>query len=269
MTQVRNTNRSRPDAESGPARRDGVAVTLTARSVLASALLGQNPPELPVAHLVHLASLFGINENRARVALSRMGAAGEVSNDGSGRYRLEGHLLARQERQKRSRAAATRPWTGEWRLVVVTATGRPAEARSGLRRRLKLARLAEQRDGVWLRPDNMDLEPDPTDDPCVAVYRAAPEGDPVELAAALFDLEGWARDAEELDRRLGELRPAGPADLAAGFELSAAVLRHMQADPLLPAELLPAGWPGTALRRTYDRWDVQYRRVLTTWGRSA
>ena len=198
-----------------------MALTLTARSVLASALLGQKPPELPVAHLVHLASLFGINENRARVALSRMAAAGEVSNDGSGRYRLEGHLLARQERQNRSRAATTRPWAGRWRLVVVTATGRPAEARSGLRRRLKLARLAEQRDGVWLRPDNIDLEPDPAADPGVAVYRAAPEGDPVALAAALFDLDGWARGAEELDRRLGELRPTGPDDLAAGFELSA------------------------------------------------
>ena len=69
---------------------------LTARSVLASALLGEEPPELPVAQLVHLAGLFGINENRARVALSRMVAAGEATTDGSGRYRLAGHLLARQ-----------------------------------------------------------------------------------------------------------------------------------------------------------------------------
>jgi len=49
---------------------------MTARSVLASALLGEDPPELPVAHLVHLAGLFGINPNRARVALSRMVASG-------------------------------------------------------------------------------------------------------------------------------------------------------------------------------------------------
>lgn len=48
----------------------------TARSVLASALLGEDPPELPVAHLVHLAGLFGVSENRARVALSRMVASG-------------------------------------------------------------------------------------------------------------------------------------------------------------------------------------------------
>ena len=63
---------------------------MTARSVLASALLGEDPPELPVAHLVHLAGLFGINPNRARVALSRMVASGEATTDGAGRYRLAG-----------------------------------------------------------------------------------------------------------------------------------------------------------------------------------
>jgi phenylacetic acid degradation operon negative regulatory protein len=244
------------------------AAPLTARSVLASALLGQEPPELPVAHLVHLASLFGINENRARVALSRMAAAGEVSTDGSGRYRLGGHLLARQERQSQSRRADTRPWSGGWRLVVVTATGRAAEDRSALRRRLTLARLAEQREGVWLRPDNIDLQPDPAEEPGVVLYTAWPDGDGAALAAALFDLEEWARRALELATRLDDRPTHGPEDLAPGFELSAAVLRHLQADPLLPAELLPDGWPGTDLRRTYDGWDRQYRRVLAHWGRS-
>ena len=82
---------------------------LTARSVLASALLGEDPPELPVAHLVHLAGLFGINENRARVALSRMAGPGEVTTDGAGRYRLSGHLLDRQGRQGESRRGRTAP----------------------------------------------------------------------------------------------------------------------------------------------------------------
>ena len=76
---------------------------LTARSVLASALLGEDPPELPVAHLVHLAGLFGINPNRARVALSRMVASGEATTDGAGRYRLAGRLLERRDRQEDSR----------------------------------------------------------------------------------------------------------------------------------------------------------------------
>jgi phenylacetic acid degradation operon negative regulatory protein len=241
---------------------------LTARSVLASALLGEDPPELPVAHLVHLVGLFGINENRARVALSRMASTGEVTTDGSGRYRLAGHLLDRQGRQGQSRRGETGPWTGRWRMVVVTATGRTAEERAARRKRLALARLAEQREGVWLRPDNIDLRPDPAADPDVALFDAAPARDPVELAGDLWDLDGWALAAGRLADRLERRPPVGPEDLAPGFELSASVLRHLQADPLLPAELLPAGWPGRSLRRTYAEWDRRYRQVLRTWGRS-
>jgi phenylacetic acid degradation operon negative regulatory protein len=241
----------------------------TARSVLASALLGENPPELPVAHLVHLAGLFGINENRARVALSRMASAGEVTTDGPGRYRLSGHLLDRQGRQSVSRRGRTRPWEGSWRMVVVTTAGQSADDRAARRKRLVLARLAEQREGVWLRPDNIDLRPDPAQDPDVALYSGAPEADPAELAASLWDLDGWTRRAAELADQMDSLPPTGPDDLAPGFVLSAAVLRHLQADPLLPTALLPDGWPGTSLRSEYDRWDGQYRRVLRTWGRTA
>jgi phenylacetic acid degradation operon negative regulatory protein len=242
---------------------------LTARSVLASALLGEDPPVLPVAHLVHLAGLFGINENRTRVALSRMASAGEVTAEGSGRYRLAGHLLDRQGRQAASRRGETRPWEGQWRMVVVTTSGRSADDRSARRGRLAAARLAEQREGVWLRPDNIDLRPDPAGDPDVHLFTGVPEGEPAALASRLWDLGGWADRARTLLGAMDSLPPRHPGDLAPGFELSAAVLRHLQSDPLLPAELLPADWPGPPLRRTYDRWDREYRRVLATWGRSA
>ena len=52
-----------------------------------------------------------------------------------------------------------------------------------------------------------------------------------------------------------------------GFVTSAAVLRLLQRDPLLPAELLPPGWPGDDLRRAYDRYDAAYRAVWTGWFR--
>jgi phenylacetic acid degradation operon negative regulatory protein len=241
---------------------------MTARSVLASALLGEEPAELPVAHLMHLAALFGINENRARVALSRMVRNGEVTTDGSGRYRLTGHLLERQDRQALSRRGETRPWRGGWQMVVVTSTGQAAEDRSARRKRLSRARLAEQREGVWLRPDNIALVPDPVDDPGVSMFTGAPLGDPGQLAGGLWDLVGWMSGAGDFLSRLGDLTPTGPADLAPGFVLSASVLRHLQADPLLPSELLPAGWPGPELRSTYEEWDRRYRRVLRAWGRS-
>jgi len=239
---------------------------LTARSVLASTILGVEPPELPVAALVHMAGLFGINENRARVALSRMVGSGEATTDGAGRYRLAGHLLERQRRQAASRAGHTRPWRGDWRLVVVVTAGSTAGVRARRRRALHLARLAELREGVWLRPDNIDVRLDGDLARDLSVFTGAAPGSPDSLAGRLWDLDGWARRAQALVAALDAASTTGPTDLAPGFVLSAAVLRHLQSDPLLPPELVPGTWPGPRLRRVYDDWDARYRRVLGRWG---
>jgi len=242
---------------------------LTARSVLASTLLGAAPPELPVAHLVHVAGLFGINENRTRVALSRMVSSGEATTSGDGRYRLAGHLLERQARQTASRAGRTGRWSGDWHIVVLSAAGRAAEVRGQRRAALVRARLAELRLGVWLRPDNLALElPAEVADGDAAIFRGRPASPDAVLAASLWDLPAWARRAKALLAELDAHPPHGPDVLAPGFVLSAAVLRHFQADPLLPPALLPAKWPGEQLRRVYDEWDAAYRRVLVEWSRS-
>jgi phenylacetic acid degradation operon negative regulatory protein len=233
---------------------------------MASALLGMDPPELPVAQLVRLTGLFGISENRARVALSRMLAAGEAVTDGAGRYRLAGHLAARQSRQSASRAGTTAAYDGTWWLAVVTTTGSTADVRSARRRALTYARLGELREGVWMRPANVAvLLPDFLDGD-VELMPAHPDGSD-RLAHRLWDLAAWAERASELLDRLRALAADGPEALAPGFVLSAAVLRHLQADPLLPAELEPHEWPGARLRETYDGWDARYRATLRTWSR--
>jgi phenylacetic acid degradation operon negative regulatory protein len=264
LTQVRKAN---PGGAAG-AWTPAAEPPLTARSVLASTLLGADPPELPVAHLVRVAELFGINDNRARVALSRMAASGEAVARGDGRYALAGHLLVRQRRQAASRIGQTRDWDGTWVLAVVTTAGSSAEVRARRRAALGRARLAELREGVWTRPDNLAtvLDEDLVAD-LVVVHGA--RGVPTEAAGGLWDLDGWATRARLLLAALEAASPAAPADLAPGFVLSAAVLRHLQADPLLPDPLLPAGWPGARLRRGYDAWDAAYRHVLARWGSEA
>ena len=77
---------------------------LSARSVMASLLLGRTPPAAPVADLVRWCALFGISENAARVALSRMVERGELTVDDS-TYALAGRLLERQVEQDSALAA--------------------------------------------------------------------------------------------------------------------------------------------------------------------
>jgi phenylacetic acid degradation operon negative regulatory protein len=226
-----------------------------------------DPPELPVAQLVRLTGLFGISANRARVALSRMVAAGEATTDGSGTYRLAGRLRERQARQSASRAGSTVPFSGQWWVAVVVTSGSSAEVRTARRRALAYARLAELREGVWLRPNNVEvrLPEDLLSD--VELMTARPRA-PDRLAGALWDLPAWSTRADRLLHEMAALPPEEPQALAPGFVLSAAVLRHLQADPLLPEELLPPGWPGARLRADYDRWDARYRTTLRDWSRA-
>lgn len=250
---------------------------LTARSVVASTLLGTDPPRLPVAFLVRTGALFGLAEGTVRTALSRMVAAGEATTDGDGWYSLAGELAQRQARQRRSRGGATVEWNGRWRMAVVVGGARSAAQRAELRRATGRLRMAELRDGVWVRPDNLDRT-DPTwwstvvDEQC-QWFDAAPDltlerGD-AELAAELWDLDAWADTAGRLRRQLhdllGPLEADDTAALAPGFVVSAAVLRHFVADPLLPRELLPRRWPGDALRADYERYDAAYRALLARW----
>jgi phenylacetic acid degradation operon negative regulatory protein len=245
---------------------------LTARSVLLSTLLGLDPPVQPAARLVDTARLFGIGESAARVALSRMTAAGEVVAE-DGRYRLTGRLLDRQRRQEAGRHPPAKAWHGGWHLAVVTAERRSAADRAALRSAMAAGRVAEWREGVWTRPDNLPVAALPPEvaGHCVWV-QTAPLDDPTRLAGELWDLTGWANRARRLEDRLRATRPGlddGDTDgLAPGFVLSAAVLRHLAVDPLLPAPLLPADWPGDALRSTYDGWDAAYRALLAEWHRS-
>jgi phenylacetic acid degradation operon negative regulatory protein len=204
-----------------------------------------------------------------------MTAAGEaVAEDGG--YRLAGRLVARQVRQTASRRADIRRWDGGWELATVDGDQRRAAAdRAALRDALGELRLAELREGVWGRPDNLDPSraPDATavaDEWCVRWRGARPELGPE--AGELWDLSGWSADADELRadmaRLLRRLEDGDTAALADGFVTSAAVLRLLQADPLLPPELLPAAWPGTEVRAEYDAYDATYRRVLRDWFRS-
>lgn len=245
---------------------------LSARSVMASLLLGRRPPDAPVSDLVRWCGLFGIAEGTARVALHRMTVKGEIVATG-GVYRLAGRLAGRQVRQETSLVPRVHDWTGDWRVALVVATRRDAPTRAGLRDAMRRLHFAERREGVWLRPDNLELDvPEAVRRQCEWLA-ARPDDDPFALAGRLFHPSRWARRARVLTDRLAETtdRLVGqePEIVADAFVAGAAALRHIGSDPLLPPPLLPPDWPGDVLRDEYSRYQRAFDATARTWFRTS
>jgi phenylacetic acid degradation operon negative regulatory protein len=246
--------------------------TLSARSVLATALLGADEPRLTVGELVGIASLFGISDGAARTCLWRMVSAGELTGD-DGIYALAGSLLERRQRvDEAARFDETAlPWDGTWELAVVSLERRSAADRVALRKAATGLHLAELREGVWIRPDNLAADRLPTlravlDRQCVHFHAAATDAPP-ETVRSLFNLDDWASKARRLTIAMRDERDVEAVDaddFIYLFALSITVVRHLQLDPLLPPELEAEDWPGRELRSTYRQFDEVFKRQLAS-----
>lgn len=231
---------------------------LTARSVVLSVLLGAHPAWASASELIRLTADFGIKETTLRVALTRMVGGGDLIRSADG-YRLSDRLLVRQQRQDDAMRPGTRAWRGSWYTVIVTSVGTDARTRAALRTTMHDKRFGELREGVWMRPDNLELEL--ARDVAARIRLVMAHDDaPVELAGRLWDLPVWAKVGHRL---LDEM--AAASDVPERFVLAAAMVRHLLTDPMLPGELLPADWPGAALRTAYHHFanELAERRDIT------
>jgi phenylacetic acid degradation operon negative regulatory protein len=226
---------------------------MTARSVVLSVLLGAHPAWATAAELIRLTSDFGIKESTLRVALTRMVSAGDLVRSADG-YRLSDRLLARQRRQDEAISPRVRPWRGCWTTVIVTSVGTDARSRASLRITMQDKRFGELREGVWLRPDNLDLTLDSEVQARVRILKARDDA-PAELAEQLWDLHGWTRTGHRLLDKM-----AAASDIPGRFMVAAATVRHLLTDPVLPTELLPADWPGPRLRTAYNDFAAELMR---------
>jgi phenylacetic acid degradation operon negative regulatory protein len=217
---------------------------MTARSVVLSVLLGAHPAWATASDLIRLTNDFGIKETTLRVALTRMVSAGDLIRSADG-YRLSNRLLARQRRQDDAIDPRVRDWRGGWVVLIVTSVGSDARTRAALRTALYEKRFGELREGVWMRPDNLELDLDPELDARVRILTARDDA-PAELAAQLWDLPTWTQEGQRL---LDDM--AAAPDIPGRFMVAAAMVRHLLTDPVLPDELLPSDWPGARLRAAY------------------
>jgi phenylacetic acid degradation operon negative regulatory protein len=219
---------------------------LTARSAILSLLLGAHPPSATGRELVAFGRQVAIKESAVRAALTRMVAAGDLHRE-SGTYTLSARLLERQQRQDEALELPTGTWDGTWRVAAVVSSGKDSASRLRLRRSMLTAHFGELREGVWMRPDNLAWAPGADIAVDVELFRGRPDADPETLARRLFDPAQWAASGRHLLAHAE--RTTTPHDRLCTF---AAIVRHLTRDPLLPDELLPAGWPGGALRAAYD-----------------
>jgi len=230
---------------------------LSARSVVLSLLLGAHPAQLPVRDLVRAAEILGISDQTLRVSLTRMVAAGDLLR-ADATYRLSDRLLERQRRQDDAIHPATRPWRGAWELVVITAIGRAATDRAELRAELGRLRLAELREGCWVRPANLHREWPAHLDQYVQRFTGRPDSPADELVRTLWNLPGWAHRSNALLSHFDEV-----TDPAARITTAAAIVRHLREDPVLPDALLPADWPGASLRSSYATYQAEVAHIVS------
>ncbi|MGF7124588.1 PaaX domain-containing protein, C- domain protein [Rhodococcus sp. TAF43] len=224
---------------------------LTARGVILSLLVSNHPARPTPAQVVRAAGVFGIKESAARVALSRMVSGGDLTRTPDG-FHLSAPLLERRQRVLHEVEQGTRPWNGEWEIVVVTGTGRDPGDRAALRERLSRLRLAELREGVWLRPANLTRVLDLAAEP-VEVLTGSPVRDAGELLGSLWNLPAWERES----RRLLELMNLAESTVDR-FTVATAVVRHLLTDPVLPQELRPNSWTADRVHAAWGAYQEEF-----------
>jgi phenylacetic acid degradation operon negative regulatory protein len=207
--------------------------------------------EVWIGNIIETCAAVGISETLVRTAVSRLVAAGQLVGRRAGRrgfYRLAPEAGA--EFAAAARAIYGPPEPCGWRFIVLPEAD--AEAQMAALERTGHARLRPQ----------LAFGPDRAPPPAGAlVFPARPEGAtellPV-FAASAFDLQAHARAHAAFCARFKALHPA--AETLAGAEALTArlVLVHayrdaLLRDPRLPAEALPADWPGHAARALFAR----------------
>jgi len=207
----------------------------------------------------------GLSDGLVRTAMSRLASDGWLERSRVGRnsfYRLaeKGQETFRQASEQ-IYALRSPAWSGHFEMVLLDG----GADREAVRSAMETAGFGTVAPGLWLAPGGTKL-------PEVAsgALRFKAGGGPVAdraLAARCWPLDATA---EAYRRFLSAFEPLRAA-LAAGERLSdldalvARVLliheyrRVVLRDPMLPADILPGGWPGATARSLCA--DI-YRRVL-------
>jgi phenylacetic acid degradation operon negative regulatory protein len=249
-----------------PLRSGSLIVTLFGDSIL------PRGGAVSLGSLIALAAPFGLNERLVRTATARLAKEGWLEGRRAGKlseYHLSNDGRERfAEATKRIYGEPDTEWSGRWTVVVLPAM-RAAERRE-LADELVWRGFGALSNNVFAHPelDSRALKlPRRPGGPKVIVFEAALADDdaPQRLVSLGWDLEDLGRRyqlfVKRFERVLAALQGVCNLNHQACFVVRTLLIHeyrrlHLR-DPLLPARLLGAGWPGakaaTLCRDIYAR----------------
>ncbi|MEU1272604.1 PaaX family transcriptional regulator C-terminal domain-containing protein [Streptomyces sp. NPDC005799] len=224
-------------------------------------LVHERPLALSTGTFIELLSRLGTSAHAARSTLTRMVDSGLLERHRRGRetyYALTPHG-SRTLREGNAYAwhHADPEWNGTWTVLAYSIPEERRALRLRLRSRLAWGGFGMLRSGVWIAPGCVDVTGlldglEVLDD--VRVFSSTPAAvtETTALIEEAYDLDEIAdRYVRYITRWSGDPLAALPDELCAFLVLRSEWQQLVQADPRLPAEYLPAGWPAAAAEKLF------------------
>ena len=238
-----------------PLRSGSLIVTLFGDSIM------PRGGAIALGSLIKLAAPFGLNERLVRTATARLANDGWLEGRRAGKlseYHLSKNGRARfAEATKRIYGEPDREWSGKWALIVVPPMR--AVERNEIRKELRWLGFGEISANVYAHPefDSKAFGAQRSSagllSRVVAFDASLGEGDaPQRLVDLGWDLEDLGERYQRFVNRFAtvqaELKRHRNIDPQGGFLVRTLLIHeyrrlHLR-DPLLPAQLLRANWPG-------------------------
>ncbi len=215
---------------------------------------------------------LGLSDDAARALLSRMHRRGQLTAERHGRettYRLAGNL-ARGSEHIRTRARAGPPaWDGCFHTVLYRIPEESRRFRDALRRTAVMSGYGVLQPGILVAPGDYRsqlaalLADKPQQSQVLFGRLAMDAGDAARVVTTAWRLDEVAQIYEShitcIQRRLSkEQRRQGPDELRFFAETVAPALSATLHEPSVPADLLPADWPGPTLRRLVTEFSDRF-----------
>jgi phenylacetic acid degradation operon negative regulatory protein len=217
----------------------------------------------PVAALIRALDPLGIRPPAVRTAISRMVAQGwlQPTQTTAG----PGYVLTARAEDRLDEAGAriyrtgTEPWDGRWQVRVLAPVGDRAR-RERVRSQLRFLGMAPVSDSTWVSPrGSAQVDRMLAEESVEVVSLSTDDATPPGALLAAFDTPGlaasyaaWLAGATRMITRQPDDRLEDVQAFVVRSELVHSWRKFLFTDPGLPAELLPADWPGHAAAAFFD-----------------